>query len=248
MKKNILLTGSTGKLGKRILKRNKDLSILSPSRKELDITSQTSVENFFKNNSFDSIIHCAALARMGECEANPDEAFETNTLGTFHLVNNVRSLEKSSGRKIRFIYISTDGVYACDKGNYDESSPTIPYNVYGWSKLGGETVARTLEDLCIIRTRFFDPENIPFDKSADDLITSSIEINKLVKIIFFLLSDTFKGVINIGNKESSEFLRYIAHKPSLQKCKRADITKNLSFEIAKNASMNISLMEKLIKQ
>ena len=90
MKKNILLTGSTGKLGKRILKRNKDLSILSPSRKELDITSQTSVENFFKNNSFDSIVHCAALARMGECEANPDEAFKTNTLGTFHLVNNVR--------------------------------------------------------------------------------------------------------------------------------------------------------------
>ena len=56
MKKNILLTGSSGKLGKRILKRNKDLSILSPSRKELDITSQTSVENFFKNNSFDSIV------------------------------------------------------------------------------------------------------------------------------------------------------------------------------------------------
>ena len=127
-----------------------------------------------------------------------------------------------------------------------DSSPTIPYNIYGWSKLGGETTVRSLENFCIIRTRFFDPLNIPFSESADDIITSSIEIDRLAKIINFLVKDEFNGVLNVGNEATTEFLRYISHKPNLKKCKRSDITKNLNFEIAKNASMNISLMKKIL--
>ena len=247
MENNILLTGATGNLGKRILKHKKDLQFISPSSKELDITSEISVRKFFTTNSFNSIIHCAALARMKECEDNPAKAFAVNTLGTLNLVNNIKELQKSSKKNIRLIYISTDGVYACDQGNYNEDSPTIPYNVYGRSKLGGETSVKTLEDFCIIRTRFFDPNKIPFDESADDIITSSIEIDKLVKVIKFLIKDKFKGILNVGNEESSEFSRYIGHKPNLKKCKRSDIVKNLNFEIAKNASMDISLMKKIIK-
>jgi dTDP-4-dehydrorhamnose reductase len=247
LKSNILLTGATGNLGKRILTDKKDFSFISPSRKELDITSEISVKKFFTTNSFDSIIHCAALARMKECEDNPAKAFSVNTLGTSNIVNNIKELQKSSNKNIRLIYISTDGVYACDQGNYSEDSPTIPYNIYGWSKLGGEASVKTLENFCIIRTRFFDPNKIPFNESADDIITSSIEINKLVKVIKFLIKDKFKGVLNVGNEASSEFLRYIAHKPNLKKCKRSDIIKNLGFEIARNASMDISLMKKIIK-
>ena len=247
MKNKILLTGSTGKLGKRIIKNTHDISFLTPSSKDLDITSEISIKRFFEENSFSAIIHCAALARMKECEENPNKAFLINTLGTLNLVSKVRDIQKSLKKNIRFIYISTDGVYSCKDGNYSEDSPTIPYNIYGWSKLGGETSVRTLEDYCIIRTRFFDPLNIPFNESADDIITSSIEIEKLVEIIYFLLNKEFTGVLNVGNKESSEFLRYIAHKPNLEKCKRSDVKKNLKFEIAKNASMNISLMKKIIK-
>ncbi len=247
MKNNVLLTGATGNLGRRILKDKADFSFISPSRHELDITSEISVRKFFQTNSFDSIVHCAALARMKECEDNPAKAFSVNTLGTLNIVNTIKELQKSLKKNIRLIYISTDGVYACDEGNYSEDSLTIPYNVYGWSKLGGETSVRTLEDFCIIRTRFFDPSKIPFDESADDIITSSIEIDKLVKVIKFLIKDKFKGIINVGNEESSEFLRYIAHKPNLKKCKRSDIVKNLNFEIAKDASMDISLMKKIIK-
>ena len=247
MKNKILLTGSTGKLGKRILENNQDLSFISPNSTELDITSEASIEKFFTKQSFDSVIHCAALARMKECEENPHKAFSINTIGTINLVKKIGEIQESLKKNIRFIYISTDGVYPCKNGNYDEGSPTIPYNVYGWSKLGGEAAVRILEDFCIVRTRFFDPKNIPFNESADDIITSSIEIQKLVKIIKFLVTDKFKGVLNIGNEGSSEFLRYVVHKPNLIQCKRLDITKNLNFEIAENASMNISLMRKIIK-
>lgn len=246
MRSKVLITGSSGKLGKRVLEFNEGLSFLSPSSKDLDITSETSVNKFLNQNSFNTIIHCAALARMMECEENPNKAFLINTQGTLNLVNKVRDIEKSCKTNIRFIYISTDGVYPCINGNYDEDSPTIPYNIYGWSKLGGETTVRSLENFCIIRTRFFDPLNIPFSESADDIITSSIEIDRLAKIINFLVKDEFNGVLNVGNEATTEFLRYISHKPNLKKCKRSDITKNLNFEIAKNASMNISLMKKIL--
>ena len=98
-----------------------------------------------------------------------------NTQGTLNLVNNVRDIKKSCNKNIRFIYISTDGVYPCSNGNYSEDSPTIPYNIYGWSKLGGETAVRSLQNFCIIRTRFFDPLNIPFSESADDIITFQLK-------------------------------------------------------------------------
>ena len=105
-----------------------------------------------------------------------------------------------------------------------------------------------MKNFCIIRTRFYDPENIPFTESAIDIMTSSIEVKKLIACIQFLITDEFTGIINLGSSNPcSEFVRYSAHKPEIKKCSRSDIIKNLTFEIATNASMDISLMEKIIK-
>ena len=248
MMRNVLLTEASRSLGKKILLGKHGFSFLSPSRKELDICSNDSVQRYCEQNSFDTVIHCAALARMGECEQNPIKAFDINTGGTLNLVRAIRKIEEVKNTNIRFIYISTDGVYSCDQGNYSESSPTVPYNIYGWSKLGGETAVRILKNFCILRTRFYDPENIPFTESAVDIITSSIEVKKLIACIQFLITDEFTGIINLGSSNPcSEFVRYSAHKPEIKKCSRSDIIKNLTFEIATNASMDISLMEKIIK-
>lgn len=247
MMRNILLTGASGSLGKKILLAKYGFSFLSPSKEELNICDPGSIQTYCEQKSFDTVIHCAALARMGECEEDPAKAFEVNTVGTLNLVRAIRKVETTINTNIRFIYISTDGVYSCDKGNYSESSPTIPYNIYGWSKLGGETAVRVLKNFCIVRTRFYDPENIPFTESAIDITTSSIQIEKLIACIQFLVNDSFNGVINIGSAACSEFIRYSVHKPQLKKCTRSDIVKNLKFEIAANASMDLSLMEKIIK-
>ena len=76
---NILLTGASGGLGTKILLGKHGFSFLSPSRKELDICSNDSLQRYCEQNSFDTVIHCAALARMGECEQNPIKAFDINT-------------------------------------------------------------------------------------------------------------------------------------------------------------------------
>ena len=238
-----LITGGSGSLGSRL--KNfliDDFKILAPPRDELDITKPNLIKEFFSEHSVDIVIHTAALARMSLCEKNPGDAIKINSVGTLNLVNAVNKLYQSEKKVIKFLYISTDGVYASTTGNYSETSETIPYNTYGWSKLMGEFVVQTLVDFCIVRTRFFDQDNILFEESADDILTSSIEIDLLVKELKFIIDKDFQGIINVGGDKKSDYDRYKIYKPSIKKCTRADIVKNLDFKIATDASMNISLL------
>ncbi|HLD97414.1 MAG TPA: sugar nucleotide-binding protein, partial [Candidatus Nanoarchaeia archaeon] len=67
----ILLTGGSGTLGRHIISSGRLKSLLTPSHEEMDITKVASIEKFSSKNDFDAIIHCAAMARVGECEKNP---------------------------------------------------------------------------------------------------------------------------------------------------------------------------------
>src|SRR3989344_1352799 len=108
--KKILLTGASGKLGQAIISSRYFSSLLTPSRQELDITKSISIEKFFGKNNIDAVINCAALARMSECEANPDKAILVNTIGTANLVIETLKKESKIKKSIRFVHISTDGV------------------------------------------------------------------------------------------------------------------------------------------
>ncbi|MCH8003670.1 MAG: sugar nucleotide-binding protein [Nanoarchaeota archaeon] len=246
--KNILLTGGTGNLGKAIIKSGYFQNILSPNKKILDITKPETIEDFFNKNEIDAVIHCAALARLRECEENPVKSIETNIFGTSNLVNEVIKKDEKTKKKIRFIHISTDGVYEGIKGNYSEKDETIPCNKYGWTKLGAECVVNLLSNFCIIRTRFFDPNNIKFEKSAVDVYTSKITVFELSKAIKVILENNFVGTINIGGKRGSDYGAYKKYKPSIKPCKFEDILKETSFPMTKDASMDISLWEKIEQQ
>ena len=246
--KNTLLTGGSGKLGRAIIKSHIFENIISPPHKALDITKPKTIQNIFNKHDIDSVIHCAAVARMKECYNNPIKAIETNISGTINLVSQVVSKEKKINQKIRFIYISTDGVYPGTKGNYSEQDKTIPYNLYGWTKLGGECAVNTLYNHCIIRTSFFDPENIIFEDAPTDAYSSKIPIGYLVKAISKMLNHNYIGTINIGEKRKPEYNRYKEYKSSIKPTKFKDIKKTLPFPLAKDASMKCSLWGKIQKQ
>lgn len=246
--KKILLTGGTGNLGKAIIKSDHFQNILAPDRKILDITKPGTIEDFFNKNDIDAVMHCAALARLKECQENPVKAIETNIFGTSNLVNEVIKKEEKTKNKIRFIHISTDGVYEGIKGNYSEKDGTRPCNKYGWTKLGAECAVNLLSNFCIIRTRFFDPSNIKFEKSADDAYTSRITVFELARTIKIMLENNFVGTINIGGKRVSDYDSYKKHKPAIKLCKFEDLLKETSFPMTKDASMDISLWEKIEQQ
>ncbi len=246
--KKIFLTGGAGALGSHLLRNMKELEVFAPDIETLNIYDRGAVNSFFTENDFDAIIHCAAMARLSECDTNPLGAIESNIIGTANLVMEAMKKEKQVGKNIRFIHISTDGVYPGIKGKYSEEDATIPYTKYGWTKLGAETSVRLLPDFCIIRTRFFDPKNISFSESATDIFTSKIPISELVDSILYLLQSRFIGVINIGGKRISDFEMNRLYKPDIKPCLAADILKDVSFKLHKDIAMDVSLWEKIKKQ
>ena len=228
--KTILLTGGSGNLGKAIQNSRLFPPLFAPNHREMDIADSNAVEKYFDQHEIDAVIHCAALARIAKCEDEPRKALEANIMGTSNLVKAV--LRKTESKKdIRFVHISTDGVYPGIDGNYKEGDVTIPYNRYGWTKLGAECAVNLLSNFCIIRTNFFDPKGIKFDTSAKDIFTSKIPVEELAKAIAVLLESDFVGTVNVGDKRESDFQRYKQFKLNLKSCQRKDILKEIRFKI-----------------
>lgn len=239
--KKILLTGGSGTLGSAILKSGLFQNVLSPPHDELDISNKDSVSKFFQNNEIDALIHCAANTNMQECEENPIRAIQTNIKGTSNLVKEVLKKDK----RIRFIQMSTDGVYNRTEGNYSEISPTIPFDRYGWSKLGAECSVNLLSNFCIIRTSFFDLEIINFKDAPNDIYSSKLPLKELVEAIKLLLESEFTGTINVGNRRISNYDLYKKYIPDLKLCKLEEIQDELATKLPKDSSMNVSLWEKI---
>ena len=185
------------------------------------------------------------MARIEDCEKNISKAIEVNIGGTYNLVKEIILYQKKKRKKIKFLHISSDGVYPSKKGNYSEKGPLGPYNIYGWTKLASEFIVKILEMHVIIRTRFFDKKNIKFKNSATDIFTSSIELNDLINKIKKILSKNFFGIVNVGTKRHSDYIIYKKFINNLKPCKRKDIMKNLNVNLAQDSSMNLSILKKI---
>ena len=242
--KKVLLIGGSGTLGSSIIRLKIFNKLDSPKKKDLNLLKVSSITEFLKND-YNLVVNCAAIARMANCEKKPFKAIRLNIYGTLNLVKEIMNYENCYNKKIKLIHISSDGVYPSTKGNYSENTELRPYNLYGWTKLCSEAFVKMLKNYIIIRTRFFDKRNIKYNTAATDIFTSAMEVENLVKEIKNIYLTKFTGVINVGGRRSSDFENYKKFKPQIKPCKRKDIVKNLDFEIAKDASMNLNLFKKL---
>lgn len=101
-----------------------------------DIRDYTAVQQVFDAFQPEVVIHLAAIHFIPECDAHPDEALTTNTLGT---VNVLRACPEG----IRFVLASTAAVYSAeDKPHEEDNSPVRPLDVYGLTKLHAEQYVR----------------------------------------------------------------------------------------------------------
>ena len=98
----------------------------------------------------------------------------------------------------------------------------------------------------IIRTRFFDKNNLKFKSYATDIISSSLEVSRLVEYIKILSDKDFNGIINIGEERDSNFNKIIKYNSKIKKCEYKDLIKNIRFTISKDSSMNLSKMKIII--
>ena len=127
--KKIGITGSTGSLGKELIK-NKDYKF---SKYKSDIRSNKKLQEWFINNNFDTIIHLAAIVPIKKVNQNKKKALDVNYYGTKKIV------DLAIKYKIKwFFYSSTSHVYSSKNKKISEKDKVKPISYYGSTKILSE--------------------------------------------------------------------------------------------------------------
>ena len=138
----ILLTGSTGFLGKYIYKsliKNNKIDTLSRTKSSYNIDLSQQIPNF--NESFNMVIHVAGKAHDQSKKSLINNSFyKVNVLGLKNLMSGLKKTKIPS----RFVFISSVSVYGLSKGtNISESFELLAKDDYGLSKIEGEKIVKT---------------------------------------------------------------------------------------------------------
>ena len=159
-KKKILITGSNGLLGQKLvyalLGRN-DVEVIATSKGEnrirekrgyiyesLDITLLSQVEAVFKKYRPHTVINTAAMTNVDACEDSRKACWTLNVTAIENIVNTLEKIEIESSNTQLFnyhphlIHLSTDFVFDGEVGPYKEDDLPNPLSYYGLSKHASE--------------------------------------------------------------------------------------------------------------
>ena len=237
MKKNIIITGGSGRFGVHLKKIKSSHRLFFPNKKDLNILKPKSIEAYLKNKKADIVIHLAGLSRpMDIHNKKIEKSIDLNIIGTANVT------KICSKKNVKLIYFSTNYVYPGTKGNYTENDPLLPVNNYAWSKLGGEASVQLYKNSLILRVCMTEK---PFvhDKAFANVKTSFMYHDDVSKILFKLLNK--KGIINLGGK--SRFIFDFAKKDK-KNVKKIFLKKKDNLGMPFDSSLNINKLKKILKK
>ena len=141
----IWITGGGGLIGQCLVRSAPaGAPVLGLRRAQLDLTDAVAVRDEFARSQPRLIIHCAALTRTDECEADPVLARRLNVEVTARLAD--------LAEKIPFVFFSTDLVFDGKTGDYPESASVNPLSVYAETKLAAERIVLVNPGHTVVRT------------------------------------------------------------------------------------------------
>jgi dTDP-glucose 4,6-dehydratase len=169
----VLLTGGAGFIGSCLVRHfifNEDASVVNLDKltysgnldslsdvihshrffhEQLDICDIKALTRVFQQYQPDCVMHLAAESHVDRSIDGPAEFINTNIVGTFNLLETVRSyynsLDQDNKKKFRFQHISTDEVYGDLEGTDDlftEQTPYSPSSPYSASKAASDHLVR----------------------------------------------------------------------------------------------------------
>ena len=197
MVKKIIVSGGNGRFAQELKKIKSRYKFIFRNKKQLNILSLRSVKNNFKRFKPDCVLHLAGLSRPMSIHDNDiNKSIDLNIIGTSNLV------KICNEKKMKIIFFSTSYLYPGRKGNYSEKDPLLPWNNYGWSKLGAESAVQMYKNSLIVRACMTEK---PFlHKSAFSNVRSNFIFHDNFAKIFIKVINK-KGVINIGGKSQTIF-------------------------------------------
>lgn len=211
MIKKIIVTGGEGRFAKELKKIKSRYNFIFRNKKQLNILSEKSIRKNFINFKPDCVLHLAGLSRpMSIHEKDINKSIDLNIIGTSNLVKICNEKRK------KIIFFSTSYVYQGVKGNYKEGDPILPWNNYGWSKLGAESAVQMYDNSLIIRACMTEK---PFvHKFAFSNVRSNfIFHDQLAKIFIKLINK--KGIFNLGGKTQTIYQFVKKHNKNIKKKK-----------------------------
>ena len=243
----ILVTGSTGQLGRSIQSIALDYpgyEFVFANRQQFDLSNATSITNFFDSNTFDMVINCAAYTAVDKAETEPELANKINHCAVRQLAN----IAKKKNAKL--IHISTDYVFNGQEYRpYLETDGVAPHGVYGQTKVGGEqAIQNTLKNnAIIIRTSWV------FSEYGNNFVKTMLKLGRegdSLNVVFDQLGtptyakDLAKAIMSIiQSKEfhQAEFATKIVHFSNEGVCSWYDFAKTI-FELA-NIQCSVNAIE-----
>lgn len=159
----VLVTGSNGLLGQKIIKNysnNSEFEIIATGRGEnrihsisgfkyipIDITDRNNVLEVVKEEIPQVIIHTAAMTNVDQCEEDPVGCEELNIEAVKYIV------EAAEAVNAHLIHLSTDFIFDGEDGPYSEEDLPNPISHYGKSKLMAEVIVQKAQcKWSIVRT------------------------------------------------------------------------------------------------
>ena len=156
----ILITGSNGLLGQKLVYKLKDkgnITCIATARgenrlvskdgyqyAELDITDYKNVESVFKTYLPDVVINTAAMTNVDACETDKENCWLMNVSAVDNQVKVLTELQnKDPDYKPHFIHLSTDFLFEGKQGPLDEHAERKPLSYYGESKLAAEKIVES---------------------------------------------------------------------------------------------------------
>lgn len=164
MTKRILVTGSNGLLGQKLvelIRQQPGVELVASSRGAnklaglypdlhfvaLDVTDRAQVQQVLQAQRPTHLIHTAAMTNVDECELNHEACWLQNVTAVEHLIEACEQLD------IHLTHVSTDFVFSGEQGPLTEEATPGPVNFYGESKLAAEkAVQASSARWAIVRT------------------------------------------------------------------------------------------------
>lgn len=194
-KKKILITGSNGLLGQKLVEllvskahvetvataKGENRLPLSAGYRyiEMDITDPEAVDQVLGTELPDVLIHTAAMTNVDQCEAEKEACWKLNVTATETLVT------ACAKYRIFLEHVSTDFVFDGTSGPYREEDVPNPVSFYGWSKYAAEKAVTSSDiEWAIARTVLV--YGIAHDMSRSNIILwvkKSLEEGKAIKVV-----------------------------------------------------------------
>lgn len=206
----ILVTGGAGYIGSHVARqlgeRGEKLvvldnlstgyrgAVLHGAYVEGDTGDAALVAKTLAEHEIDTVMHFAAHIQVPESVANPLKYYRNNTASTRTLLECC----VAAGVK-HFVFSSTAAVYGMPPGGVaEESTPTVPINPYGWSKLMSERMladVAAVTPLRYVALRYF---NVAGADPGGRIGQSTPEATHLIKVACEHVVGKRKGISIFG--------------------------------------------------